>query len=90
MQCFATEFMHGKGIVQMDIKPSNVLVRSNGYLAISDFGLAHFMDDGPPDVRRGTIGYMAPEVMRQVPYSYSADIWSLGCLMYRMRFKKVR
>ena len=52
---------------------------------IIDFGLAKMI--GPNEKSRdpfGTLGYAAPEVLRKQPYSYSCDVWSLGCVTYAM------
>jgi serine/threonine protein kinase len=50
-----------------------------------DFGLAKIL--APNETTKeafGTIGYCAPEVIRKKPYSYSCDVWSLGCVVYAM------
>jgi serine/threonine protein kinase len=50
-----------------------------------DFGLAKIL--GPNELTNetfGTIGYCAPEVLKKDYYSYSCDLWSLGCLIYAM------
>lgn len=52
---------------------------------IVDFGLAKII--GPNETATepfGTLGYVAPEVLRKQPYSFSADIWSLGCITYAL------
>lgn len=48
-----------------------------------DFGLAKII--GPTeksDEPFGTLGYVAPEVLKKEPYSFSCDLWSLGCIAY--------
>jgi serine/threonine protein kinase len=50
-----------------------------------DFGLAKII--GPNECATepfGTIGYVAPEVLKKQPYSFSADVWSLGCIMHAL------
>ena len=50
-----------------------------------DFGLSKIM--GPfekADEPFGTLGYVAPEVLKKEPYSFSCDIWSLGCIVYAL------
>lgn len=38
----------------------------------------------------GTPHYMAPEIWKGKPYTYSADVWSMGCLLYEMLTYSVR
>lgn len=50
-----------------------------------DFGLAKMI--GPnekADEPFGTLGYVAPEVLRKEPYSFSCDLWSFGCILYAL------
>lgn len=50
-----------------------------------DFGLAKII--GPTeksDEPFGTLGYVAPEVLKKEPYSFSCDLWSLGCICYAL------
>jgi serine/threonine protein kinase len=50
-----------------------------------DFGLAKMI--GPnekADEPFGTLGYVAPEVLRKEPYSFSCDLWSFGCIIYAL------
>lgn len=50
-----------------------------------DFGLAKIM--GPSEKAAepfGTLGYVAPEVLKKEPYSYSCDMWSIGCVGYAL------
>ena len=50
-----------------------------------DFGLARII--GPTqktDEPFGTLGYVAPEVLKKEPYSISCDMWSLGCISYAL------
>lgn len=52
---------------------------------LCDFGLAKIM--GPTEMATdpfGTLGYVAPEVLKKEPYTFSCDLWSLGCLTYAM------
>ena len=50
-----------------------------------DFGLAKMI--GPSekaDEPFGTLGYVAPEVLKKEPYSFSCDLWSYGCIIYAL------
>ncbi|XP_032901735.1 ribosomal protein S6 kinase-related protein isoform X3 [Amblyraja radiata] len=61
----------------------NVLLNERGHLMLTDFGLSRRLWRGERACTIcGTIGYMAPEVLRGNPYNHSADWWSLGILLY--------
>ena len=50
-----------------------------------DFGLAKII--GPSERSTepfGTLGYVAPEVLSKQPYSYTCDLWSIGCITYAL------
>ena len=51
---------------------------------LADFGLAEKVNDTKNVVIAGTQGYAAPEILGNLPYDTSSDIWSLGCLLYAM------
>ncbi|XP_062502582.1 G protein-coupled receptor kinase 5-like [Corticium candelabrum] len=77
--------LHDAGIVYRDLKPENILLDDHGHVRISDLGLALQLAPGETVRGRvGTVGYMAPEVVKNERYSFSPDWWSLGCLVYEM------
>ena len=85
----AIDFMHSKYIVHRDLKLANILLNSNeeGVLdiRIADFGLAKKLKPGQfISEKCGTPTYIAPEVLRGDPYSFKADIFSLGSIMYNL------
>jgi len=84
--------LHALGIAHFDLKPGNVVLAPDGRARIVDFGLSRWMDpDASPfgpvsgDGSRlaGTLAYMAPERLEHGSSDASADLWSLGVLLYR-------
>lgn len=84
----AIRYLHNFGIVHRDLKLENVMMSDNTDSSVPklvDFGLAKLI--GPnekADEPFGTLGYVAPEVLRKEPYSFSCDLWSLGCIIYAL------
>ncbi|KAH9417962.1 Serine/threonine-protein kinase Nek6 [Dermatophagoides pteronyssinus] len=84
--CEALDYMHSKFIMHRDIKPANVLVMQNHTVKLADFGFSRLISSNTENVITvvGTPYYMAPERHFQLKYSFSADIWSMGCLLYEL------
>ncbi|KAM9312800.1 G protein-coupled receptor kinase 5-like [Gastrophryne carolinensis] len=83
--CCGLDHLHQEGIVYRDLKPENILLDDDGHIRISDLGLAIKIPDGDSIRGRvGTVGYMAPEVIKNERYTFSPDWWGLGCLIYEM------
>mmetsp|Transcript_32948 Transcript_32948/g.32294 ORF Transcript_32948/g.32294 Transcript_32948/m.32294 type:complete len:197 (-) Transcript_32948:654-1244(-) len=80
----ALRTIHGAGIIHRDIKPENIIIDSNGYPRLADFGIAEFDANITPGSQFGTLSYMAPEIIFDHKYSYTADFYSLGVLLLLM------
>lgn len=85
------EYLHGKLIVHRDIKGSNILVTDGGVAKLSDFGcskqlagLQTMSIEGSAKVLKGSVPWMAPEVIKQCGYGRSSDIWSFGATVIEM------
>ena len=79
----ALEYIHSQKIIHRDIKPENLVLDINGYVRLTDFGIAVINDKNEVlKESSGTAGYMAPEVMLQQGHSYPADFFALGVIGY--------
>src|SRR5258706_10203010 len=74
--------IHHLGIVHLDLKPSNILVNDAGEAKIMDFGVAIQSHQVLDRQIRGTLQYMAPEMLRQDRVDSRADLYALGMTLY--------
>jgi Nif-specific regulatory protein len=78
----ALHYIHRQGIIHLDLKPSNIFVDENGRAKLMDFGLAIASRQVLDRQIRGTLQYMAPEVLRQDRVDSRADLYALGMTLY--------
>jgi eukaryotic-like serine/threonine-protein kinase len=86
---------HSAGVVHRDLKPTNIMIRPDGYVKVIDFGLAKLVQTSGHDAARderwtrpgtviGTTDYMSPEQARGDAIDHRTDLWSLGIILYEM------
>lgn len=80
--CNALEACSTLSIIHRDIKPENILVSDKGVFKLGDFGIAKSSEGTQTGTMAGTMSYMAPEVANRQHYGSSADIYSLGMVLY--------
>ena len=79
-------YIHDKNVIHRDIKPENLVFGANGYLHLTDFGIALEYHRGENGVRSasGTPGYMAPEAITNKRQEFSVDYFALGVIVYEL------
>ncbi|RLC47216.1 MAG: hypothetical protein DRH57_04455 [Candidatus Cloacimonadota bacterium] len=78
-------YLHSQQIIYRDVKPSNILVSSDGKIKIVDFNLAvKSREIGESPDTHGTIGYLAPEIINGEKPSFQSDIYAVGVLLTEM------
>ena len=87
--CTGMTVAHQVGIVHRDLKPANVLINEEGLLKIVDFGVAAAHREGDTQLTKtgyviGSPKYMAPEQILGKKVDETADVYSLGVIMYEM------
>jgi protein kinase A len=68
------EYLHSKNIVYRDLKPENILLKEDGYLKLTDFGFAKYVE-GRTYTLCGTPEYLAPEILLNKGHGKPVDWW---------------
>ncbi len=87
----AMEEAHARGVVHRDLKPTNIMLTTQGHVKIMDFGLARLMGNGGGATTltvagsvMGTAAYMSPEQVEGKTLDQRSDVFSFGAVLYEM------
>lgn len=83
------EYIHSKSMIHRDIKPENLVLDENGYVRITDFGIAKIFSNKNSSETSGTPGYMAPEVMNRQNHTLAVDYFAVGVIGYEFMMGRV-
>jgi len=79
------KLLHESKVNHRDIKPANILINSDGLAKLADFGISKSESESASASGFGAVGtmrYLSPERIEGQKYSFNADIWALGMILY--------
>jgi len=81
----ALQYAHGQGYIHRDVKPANIMLREDGGVLLSDFGIARAAESATQSTLAvGTPAYMSPEQILGRELDRRTDVYSLGTVLYEM------
>lgn len=85
--CSALAHAHGLGVLHRDVKPENIMIRNDGVVKLTDFGIAQMIDLQRMTVTGQLLGspaYMAPEHVQGGQLDFRTDVFALGIVLYQL------
>lgn len=86
--CDAVEYAHARLVLHLDLKPSNILIDTDGRARLLDFGIARLIDPDPADPTRTrallTPDYAAPEQLAGTLTTVASDVYALGAVLFEL------
>lgn len=85
--CAALAHAHSLSVIHRDIKPENIMIRRDGRVKLTDFGIAQMVELAKLTVTGQLIGspaYMSPELVTGARVDYRSDVFSVGTLLYQL------
>ena len=78
------KILHAGNIIHRDLKCANIFISKEGTIKLGDLNVSKVNKKGLAYTQTGTPYYASPEVWKDKPYTFSSDIWSLGCVIYEI------
>jgi serine/threonine-protein kinase len=90
--CRALAHAHAQGILHRDVKPENVMIRTDGVVKLMDFGISQMIDTQRLTVTGQLLGspaYMSPEHVEGRPLDFRTDVFAAGIVLYQLAVGKL-